>query len=48
MTKVTLDDSQGKDEWYCTWYKCNNCDGTSLASTFKFCPNCGTELEWHI
>ncbi len=38
--------SIGKDEWYCMWYECVHCSSTSIASSFKYCPDCGKKLYW--
>lgn len=37
--------SQGRDELYTQWFKCTNCQGTSVAIDFKFCPDCGMPVE---
>lgn len=43
---ISEEDSQGKDEWWCNWYKCPGCKSTSIAGSFKFCPDCGLKLNW--
>lgn len=44
--KVYYDkDVDYKDEWYCSWFKCPNCGGNSIAHSFSFCPNCGKAVE---
>jgi len=45
---VSNKDSIGKDEWWCTWYKCPNCKNTSIATSFTYCPDCGTKLKWEL
>ncbi len=35
-----------KDEIYCEWYVCSNCDSSYLRIEDKFCSNCGSKLEW--
>jgi hypothetical protein len=35
-----------KDEVYCNWYVCVDCDNTYLRINDNFCSNCGSKLEW--
>lgn len=35
-----------EDEIYSTWYECSLCGGTLIAQTFKYCPDCGAEIQW--
>lgn len=37
--------SIGKDEMYCEWFVCPDCKGENIAEHFKFCPDCGLNLE---
>ena len=37
---------EGWDEWYCEWFRCPNCEETSIARCFAYCPHCGVKLEW--
>lgn len=39
-------DDMGKDEWWCNWYRCNNCTKSYIGPGFKFCPNCGLKIKW--
>lgn len=45
----------GKDEWWCEWYRCTACQTEStdmfesnahIARIFKYCPECGVEIDW--
>lgn len=36
----------GFDEIYAMWFKCSKCKCEHILSSFKFCPKCGTRLEW--
>ena len=36
-----------KDEWYCEWFTCTNCEKTWIAEDFKFCPSCGVAINWN-
>ena len=38
--------SEGWDEWYGEWFRCPNCEETSIAYGFEDCPDCGVKLEW--
>lgn len=38
--------SYGWDEWYGEWFRCPNCEETSIARGFRYCPDCGVKLEW--
>jgi uncharacterized membrane protein YvbJ len=35
-----------KDEWWCDWYLCPNCDTMNIADSFNYCPECGKKIEW--
>jgi len=35
-----------KDEKYCGWYKCPNCEDTNITYYDNYCSNCGSKLEW--
>jgi len=39
-------DDMGKDEWWCTWFRCNNCEKSDITSSFKYCPHCGLKIKW--
>lgn len=43
--KETTVKSDGKDEVYCEWFKCNNCKETMIISESNFCPNCGLKIK---
>jgi hypothetical protein len=36
----------GKDEWWCDWYRCPKCDKAHIARWFRYCPDCGVQLQW--
>ena len=54
--KISDKDKSGMEEWWCMWYVCPNCKAGKkdedeyssghIYSSFKFCPDCGIELEW--
>lgn len=46
MKKNEVTMCMGKDEWWCNWFKCPNCNSVSVASSFTFCPDCGVKLIW--
>jgi len=35
----------GKDEWYGMLYKCCYCGCENIWYNFKFCPDCGKNLD---
>lgn len=36
-----------KDEGpYGYWYQCPRCDGGQVFATYRYCPDCGLEIEW--
>jgi hypothetical protein len=45
---VSIGEAQntGEDEWWCDWYRCPRCDRANIAYDFRFCPNCGVQLQW--
>lgn len=44
--RISEKDNQGKEEWWCDWYRCPNCNKSNIAGNFKFCPMCGVKLNW--
>ena len=56
MEKVKIGDkdSSGQEEWWCEWFVCPSCmagydksyPSGHIYHDFKFCPDCGVELEW--
>ncbi len=43
-----VDPKTGSDEeWFATWFKCPMCDETHINLNFKYCPDCGVELNWN-
>jgi len=36
----------GYGEEYSMWYECANCKCSDILQTFKYCPNCGKEIDW--
>ncbi len=36
----------GYDEWYCQWYRCPKCEEGHIARSFRYCPDCGVQLQW--
>lgn len=47
-TKITIQDFDGCNDWYCEWYKCPNCGKKNITRSFIFCPDCGKSLEWDV
>jgi len=45
---VTNKDDTGKEEWWCNWFTCRNCNVSYLYISFKYCPNCGIKLIWKL
>ena len=45
---VSIGEAQntGRDEWWCDWYQCPRCDLANIAYDFRFCPDCGVQLQW--
>lgn len=43
ITKKQFDD---KDELYCNWYICPNCEGKYITVFFNYCPMCGVKLTF--
>lgn len=39
-----LSESLGKDEMYCDWYRCLNCNDDNRMNTDNFCANCGLKI----
>jgi len=35
-----------KDEMYSEWFTCFSCNINDVARRFKFCPHCGTKIDW--
>lgn len=50
MNEIIITDnlSQGKDEAWCEWFKCPNCDETNIMRGTSFCPNCGLMIIWKV
>lgn len=55
--KIRIDQSlsRGSEEQWREWFDCPKCgdlspdgcgDNARIASSFKFCPYCGSEIEW--
>ena len=38
--------NMGYDEWYCPWYRCPKCEKEHIARSFRYCPDCGVQLQW--
>lgn len=34
------------EEVYIRWFTCLNCKEDYIKSDFKYCPNCGKEIDW--
>jgi hypothetical protein len=47
---VSIGEAQdmGSDEWFCPWYRCPRCEKVSIARSFRYCPNCGVQLQWQV
>ena len=45
MKKVTVKEYDD-DEVYCVWYKCNKCKTKDIMKQFKYCPECGSKIDW--
>jgi len=45
---VSIGEAQntGSDSWYCDWYRCPKCEREHIAYDFRFCPDCGVQLQW--
>jgi hypothetical protein len=45
---VSIGEAQcmGYDEWYCNWYRCPKCEEERIARSFRYCPDCGVQLQW--
>jgi hypothetical protein len=45
---VSIGEAQcmGYDEWYCNWYRCPKCEAEHIARSFRYCPDCGVQLQW--
>lgn len=37
--------THGKEEWYCTVYKCSVCGCETLGNDDKFCGGCGARMD---
>lgn len=37
--------NEGKDELYCRFWRCNNCDNSSILEGSNFCSECGYALS---
>ena len=47
MHKYPPPQSRGKDELCSEWFICSKCSESNIAEGFKFCPNCGLEIQWN-
>lgn len=43
---VGKEHSHGKDEWWCEWFECPNCEKANIYPYARFCPECGIKLVW--
>jgi len=34
----------GKDEMYCDFFRCSECEDTNITQWSNFCPNCGVKI----
>ena len=48
MVEITNELEAGKDEIYAMFYICPKCDDYYIIRRFKYCPNCGVELNWNL
>lgn len=35
----------GREEVYCAWWRCPECQEAEIKDSFNFCPMCGVEIE---
>lgn len=50
MTKEQIEpqkflESEGKDEMYCEWFRCDRCEDSNIFAGANFCPNCGQDIR---
>lgn len=45
---VKEEHSQGYDEMYAEWFRCSNCENSSISHGFNYCPDCGIKLRWSL
>lgn len=39
-------DTTGKDELYCNWWDCPNCENHNVTYGSNFCSDCGVKFKW--
>lgn len=44
--KIRAEDYVNHEETFGAVYRCPSCKDECLSTSFKFCPNCGVELDW--
>lgn len=43
---ITMNDFSYSDDEWVEWFDCPNCKISLIQVFWKYCPNCGKELEW--
>lgn len=46
MSDKTKVEEQCWYELYTMWFECLNCGSSDVAHGYKYCPNCGKEIDW--
>lgn len=48
-SSVTITDEMfnGKNELFCSFYKCPNCNSADIIKEMRFCPSCGKKIIWN-
>lgn len=44
--ELDKNESIGREEVYCDWWKCKKCGSPDIHSDCNYCPNCGEKIEW--
>ena len=48
MSDKTKVNEQGHGGVYTIWYSCLNCNSWDITKEYKYCPNCGKEIDWEV
>lgn len=43
---VATVDFYARDEMFCDWFLCSNCNRINIAEGFTYCPDCGRWIDW--
>lgn len=45
---VTRADYHADYAWWGTWYVCPECKSRKVRTDYRYCPNCGAEIDWRL